>query len=314
MWYSISTVESEALFKLRRDLATIAERLGRLCVVIEKHYGAEHAAEEGKGQEEPARQPIQAVISYDEKTVRNKEAEQNKQHAVQNSIKWAAWCAFWAATAYAAISLFVYCQIRRSTAAAIAQVSVMREQFENADRPWISVSAVMLHGIRFATGTPPQLFFKLTFRNIGKSTATDLFPRVTSITLPPVGADWGIPMENQETLCSSQERLATGFQREIIFPGQEWSVNVDTGLAPARAMPPKLRSALPPEITRQIRPVIIGCVDYRYATSTKLHQTGFIYVLYVGPNKKWPPLEEGVGTPLERLVLRPFELGGRYAN
>lgn len=206
--------------------------------------------------------------------------------------------------------LAIYWQDRISSTLA----SIAHQQLANADRPWISVEANMLRGLRFGRNSPPQVFLKLAFRNLGKSPATDVSPLVTLVTLPAVGADPMLPIEAQEKLCAGRERRPLRAQWQTVFPGQETSINIDTGLPPEAPVPQKLASALPSQIANQIRPMIIGCVDYRYPTSVKLHQTGFIYVLNVGPNKRWPPLREGVDEPLSHLVLRSYALGGWYAN
>ena len=155
---------------LRRELRAIRIAINELYEAIENHSEAIHAAEERNRNEPSPANPIQAIVSFDDETKGDTQRESNRQYGVQNSIRWAAWLAFGAASIYAGIAAITYWEIQRSTNAAI-----------EAERPWIGViqNAVGVEGFRIDMGQPTndggKLIIRggvnLIFRNGGRSPA-----------------------------------------------------------------------------------------------------------------------------------------------
>ena len=56
--------------------------------------------------------------------------------------------------------------------------------------------------------------------------------------------------------------------------------------------------------------IVVGCVDYQYASSTNRHRTGFIQVAYVD---KVGVTEAGSNLVLDQLLFKPAFAGGEYA-
>src|SRR5579864_2872755 len=92
-------------------------------------------AEQAKGNQEMRRaeipQPLEvrAVVSYDQKTVTNTASQDNRSHATQESIKNATWAAFYAVSAYAVITTFMWCAMIQQNKIASAALKQGTESF-----------------------------------------------------------------------------------------------------------------------------------------------------------------------------------------
>lgn len=71
---------------------------------------------------------VRAIVSFDDKTVRDAETQAEKDRRVQNSIKKAAWSAFVAASIYSLISAYQSCELRKATVSAETQARISKAQ------------------------------------------------------------------------------------------------------------------------------------------------------------------------------------------
>jgi hypothetical protein len=74
---------------------------------------------------------VRAIVSFSDKTVGDSKAENNRTHATQESIKKATWAAVVAATVYALISFFVWCQMVQANRIATTSLISGQRAFVN---------------------------------------------------------------------------------------------------------------------------------------------------------------------------------------
>jgi hypothetical protein len=80
--------------------------------------------------------------------------------------------------------------------------------------------------------------------------------------------------------------------------------------------PPDMSISLTPP-GKRIAPVFFGCVDYRIASLSRNHQTGFIYdIVRKDPNTPDVPhlIIIGQDLPAANVSLERWVFGGDYAN
>src|SRR6266404_2625212 len=119
--------------QIRRCLLGLRAWIHKVQHAIEKYEGSIHARNERQRQKEPpVDKPIKvrAVVSYDDETVRSTKAEAERQYRTQNSIKRAAWSAFFAASIYAAIAACQLHEMRKATTEATTQTKLLSAQLK----------------------------------------------------------------------------------------------------------------------------------------------------------------------------------------
>jgi hypothetical protein len=62
---------------------------------------------------------------------------------------------------------------------------------------------------------------------------------------------------------------------------------------------------------KPVVPLVIGCVDYDYPSSSTPHQTGFIYEVW--GSKGHQGIQTLVTVPVDKLTFEPYAYGGKYA-
>src|SRR5579862_6158636 len=138
------------------DLAAVRRLLEEIRDAIKEHSRAIHTAEEGKGQKEPASQKVEAVISYNNQTVRETKAENERQYRTQKSIKHAAWAAFIAASIYALIAAF--------------QLNEMHYTSQIDQRDWVGITEKNVSRVMIGN----EIAVDIPVRNDGKTPALSL--------------------------------------------------------------------------------------------------------------------------------------------
>jgi hypothetical protein len=137
--------------KFRKELPKFAKLIHR---DIEQHIKALRAQDKSRKDEKDI-QPVwfEKIVSEYQQSEQNKSAQGQRHYRVQNSIRWATWCAFGAAFVYAAISAWQTCEIRRN--------------FRTDQRAWIKVSSEPPE----LTATDTPVFWIAHFANVGKTPA-----------------------------------------------------------------------------------------------------------------------------------------------
>ncbi len=195
---------------IQNGLAAIVERLKAIEKIFSEYRGAIHTAQERDRELESRQQSIRAEITFDDGTKREVQTEANRQHSVQNSIRWAAWCAFAAAFIYAWLAAFQLREMRKATNAAQASAEVARDTLILAQRPWVGIDGIPTikqndRGVWLA---------ELHIRNYGLSPGLHSVPTAERVLAPFSGDLAG--MEKLE--CEEGEGLTTG--RLGVAPGR----------------------------------------------------------------------------------------------
>jgi hypothetical protein len=207
----------------------------------------------------------------------------------------------------------------RSAKAAQQSANAATAQLETTDRPWIKAVPQAWSPITFRENG--ALSFNVTFAltNVGRSVATD-------VTIYP-GAfvpTWGAahftqPLERQTELCRKVQPYGV---RIALFPNETKQLNVGVTISreeiEANVVPPPPGMTNPPiPPGRRVDPIFFGCVDYRFASLPRHHQTGFIYdIVRIDPQTPNVPylIIVGQDLPAADVTLERWAFGGDYAN
>ncbi len=133
---------------------------------IQKQTKTAHEQEERRNEQQKAKQQIKAEISFDKQAIIDSKAEQNRNYRVQNSIRYAAWYAFIAATIYAGITALQLREVRKANTETI-------NEFRASERPYIWTDDYP-EKFPFAMGRDPVtgiFSWNVVLRNYGKSVA-----------------------------------------------------------------------------------------------------------------------------------------------
>jgi hypothetical protein len=155
-------------------------------------------------------------------------------------------------------------------------------------------------------------------RNIGHSVATGVTPVIDFFLITPdEHSVFYEPLERQKDLCDKAQNRPfdekEDRKRTVIFPN-----DTDEGTSNSRGFD-KTEIKFMASKTKSILPVLIGCIDYQYATSTRRHQTRFVYQIQrSGPTPEDPTPHQHmlhVGPDAQSdAVLIKFPFGGFYAD
>lgn len=132
--------------KLRKDLR---EAFVSLHHDFQKQAETERATDERSEQDKHI-QPLwlDNVISKYEHTVGEKTSSDDRHHRVQNSIRWATWCAFFAASLYAGISARLLIEAKKATLAAQQSAIAASEQARHAGEQVMQAHEQFINSIR----------------------------------------------------------------------------------------------------------------------------------------------------------------------
>ncbi len=97
-----------------------------------KHIDARRAENEGKEQYKDVQPPpwLEPILSEYKRSVREKQSSDERQYAVQNSIRKATWCAFWAVLIYAGITLLIWRANQKAAEAAKGAAMLLKANFD----------------------------------------------------------------------------------------------------------------------------------------------------------------------------------------
>jgi hypothetical protein len=167
------------------------------------------------------------------------------------------------------MNIFLWYSTRNAT-------RIASRQLEMADRPWIK------DAVRSASELTAQhgaFSWAVVIRteNVGHSVATAIYPQAKLIAIH--GADFiDAPRLQARQLC---DEVSARFERvkndpvvwsNAIFP-EEWSEFVSNAVL----LPTDIKDASLDG--KSFTPMLIGCIEYHYATSDKPHHTWFVYTL-----------------------------------
>jgi prefoldin subunit 5 len=320
---------SEVLLGLKDELAGIRSQMGELRDSIYEHSKAEDTREQRRTQEEIAR----------EDRVRT----ENKRHYdVQNSIRWATWCAFGAAVIYAGIAAFTYSQIskqypelKKSADAAKEAADQISKQYpelqKSADaaksaadaayasiRPWIKIENVelvqatgpiktlMFHWPLTGKTVPPMIQIKASLVNVGHSVAQDAEVSGELFFGRFASDKWyDVVTREQKRFCGSMANRTPSSASQIVFPSDRWESNMGIGGIVHEA---DIMRTPGSSLTHSAASLIL-CVNYRGITSDRFQSQARVSVF----EDKAILIELGTDTDATRLSL-VREPNGDHAN
>jgi hypothetical protein len=303
------------------EVAVIRKRLEKIEKSLSDLASTATAAEERERSKEQHETKIRGEVWFPERVEHARSAQQEKQHATQNVIAVTTFLAALAASIYAGIAACQLKEMRKATIAATKSANTAAAQLELTDRAWVTVeiTACTECGPRDIRGGPltfgkdgrGSLTFTISLKNIGKSVANHAWPR-----FKPLAIGWDdlltdpykMPLDEQRKLCSGPADNSK-IEGYTIFPNdaqvEVWGpMGFDTK---------QIRENLNLHLKngKPIRPLLIGCVDYDYPSSTAQHQTGFIYEAHIGKTNQ--VIQTLVPVPIDQLTFRPYGFGGKYA-
>jgi hypothetical protein len=218
----------------------------------------------------------------------------------------------------AAVIYFFQLQATRS------QLTVMQNQLESADRPWLKITGAMPAAPLFyhvPYVLTPGLDFvntgiKVTVENVGHSVALDITTRAQMVLVKPLNGAandyFSYPLRMQKKLCS--EAAPPGLPINL-FPGE--NNNDQSGDDEDFPIAGKTFTLPNDPSGPKIDLIFVGCVDYRISASGKMHHSNFIYELKVndpGQRDDHGILTVGKIVPVTDLRLEKWAFGGFDAN
>lgn len=315
----------ETLLKLRRDLDALRLRIEELRDAIQGHSRTVREVEESRGRRELATseaERVSAVVSFDQRTLRDVQVELNRQYRIQNSMRWAMWFAFLAAIAYAAFAGVTYWQIARqypkleeSADAAKSAADTAASQLELAERPWVDAS-IRLDGPLTFDADGANIPLKIVLRNTGHSPALSTFVSA----FPLVGSEGANAIRYRRQVC--QAATKTTFRSQLgfaLFPNANYEERLGVGISRKEIEKDKASKEFPGSHFGEaiLWPSVVVCVAYRPTFNhASVYRTAYIVDLLridsagrVGVGFK---IGENVDEKHLRLRLHP--LGAITAN
>jgi hypothetical protein len=134
---------------------------------IQNHTKSIGATKEGEHKEQEIRQKWREdILTEYKKTEGDRTTSDNRQYGVQNSLRWATWFAFIAASAYAAIAAFQLCTSQRQLQQMITANTDAETATQTDERAWVTVSDMKRNAI------PGGFSVIVWFANSGKTRPT----------------------------------------------------------------------------------------------------------------------------------------------
>lgn len=191
------------------------------------------------------------------------------------------------------------------------QLTAMQKQVEVVDRPWIKVEFMPEIPLTFRDGNKQvEMGFHATMTNVGRTVATnvrfqsEMFLLSKKIRLPEA-------VKRIKEVC--QECTSVAIVEWAIFPQDK------AHISPRSIINIEQNTRLG-DITQDcehwINPIIVGCVDYQFASSPVHHQTGFMYNIFaINPAKTgFANICIGINIPADRLRMDNWIPGAYIAN
>ena len=177
---------------------------------------------------------VKALVSFDEKTVADATAQNERSNATQESTKQATWAAFYAVAAYAVVTMFMWCAMINQNKIAIRALKQTTENFRTDERAWVEIDPIHPSLIKPADDTFSATFECNIFpKNVGKTPALDIEARATDI-MSIDGWD-----DNAENVTRAQDMLYTALGPEVFHS------HVPRVLAPNSVSPVPFRLTCP---------------------------------------------------------------------
>lgn len=194
------------------------------------------------------------------------------------------------------------------------QLITMQKQLEASDRPWLKVDFKPIGPLKFSNeNTCVTVNVRIMVKNIGRSVATKVRYNYEMVLFRMIDIIQG-PLKHQKMLLDklSSTKPSDLEEGESIFPNEEKAASGNLSAA--------ITEDTIPEETQKptnIIPVVVGCIEYQFASSPDRHYTCFNYtVVRLDPLKNITRgvIHVGEEVPPENYSFDSQNWGGRFAN
>jgi hypothetical protein len=215
------------------------------------------------------RNDVKAEIRFDPETVSDNKDVQDRNYGVQNSIRRATWCAFFAASLYAGVAAFQLTEMRKATKYTGDVATISAKQLDIAERPWIKMQISPAGPLTLDQyGLTNRV--RIDMQNFGNS------PAISVLMQSQMFLNTGWPTlevaEKRNKLCNDLKHQASTSKEELetMFPGTDvttrfWNVNV-----PKSDVDQILKTG-----NNRAIPLIVSCVVYRSTFNDAFHETAY---------------------------------------
>jgi hypothetical protein len=304
------------LKKIRRELRAIKASVARFRKGIQEPTETIEAANEHESQTLQQNTRGQVELRFADDTERARRAAGDRQYRLQLSIRNATWCAFLAATIYAAIAGLQLREMLKSNQATKSALEISQKQLELTERSWLTVDFAPESITFYEGGMQFALHARVT--NIGHSVATGVVVPIEIFLASDAKSIFKEPFKRQKNLCDEIAMKPISVQQNetemVVFPND--NVSLVLGLQIDKSEIESTPTANLHYNVKHILPIVVGCVDYQYGTSKRHHQTRFIY--RVQPIDHTDPhlgtFEVGRGVPAANVHLSAYTSGGFFAD
>lgn len=161
-------------------------------------------------------------------------------------------------------------QAARTANTAVEQLHLSEKQLETTERAWISILGASAEELHWAPNGI-SLTIKVNYKNVGNLPATNLWADVR-LFLAKSGGGYLLDeaKAKQQQICEEDKDSNTSLNRlslrQILFPDQSNNQIVSEGY--------RIEDEI--DSSGQVQPFIVGCVNYVFLSSQRIHQTGFI--------------------------------------
>lgn len=165
-------------------------------------------------------------------------------------------------------------EVGKQATASQQQVGIMQKQFENADRPWVSIDAAFTSPLTYRNGVQVEITF--IPKNVGKSPAEHI--RINAQLVPALM--WDDLTEAQKRICENvaAESWPAKFPGYILFPDKQYTQPIGLSLSVTELDGYWAKEFKESSKGKDVLPLaLVGCVDYTFESSPRHHQTGFAY-------------------------------------
>lgn len=302
-------------------LDKIHAELVKLLDAIENHKNA--ISEHGKAAKQASDEPLSVVATPSTPVTISKQDESKKYEPVWKVIKNGFEIAgIIAVVVYAILTYFMWHEMQETSKAAKKSADSAQAQLELTDRPWLTITFTPESpGFVFEKDGSAHISLRAHIKNVGRSAANSIVVPLNILLASDSNGMFREPVKRQRELCEkTAKRPASDTALAIVlFPGDSDENQIfGVGISRDDIKTKYLRSDLPAP-KDMLLPIIYGCADYRYGTSGKDHQTGFIYeVQWI--DRKMPPniypikaIRINKSVSANDVVLQKYGFGGFYA-
>jgi hypothetical protein len=223
------------------------------------------------------------------------------------------------------VNIYQMSATRDAAQAAKSAADTAQKQLEMSERPWLILQGITVDppGFIFPKEGGAQISIRPQIKNIGHSVATGVIFSVKLFN-PSRTSFFTEPLTKQQDLCKPiadkpiiNSQWGRGVGDLVIFPSdieQSWFYGLN--LTQSEMDSTKLTVKIGDRDIGLLAPFIVGCVDYQYPTSTRHHQTQFIYRLervnHAAKPGAIPTIAIRIGEPVSApdVVIIKFPFGG----